>query len=130
MIKNETGRSMVEMLGVLAIIGVLSVAGIAGYSMAMKKYRANEILNMASQAVIIAQTANAGEGYTSSAWADVDDFGFTSSAWVNGVQTLQVNYSSNKYGVKVGGNDAIKAACAVAADNVNGTSGPYTLSCA
>ena len=30
--KNEqTGRSMVEMLGVLAIIGVLSVGGIAGY---------------------------------------------------------------------------------------------------
>ena len=27
---NESGRSMVEMLGVLAIIGVLSVGGIAG----------------------------------------------------------------------------------------------------
>ena len=39
---NESGRSMVEMLGVLAIIGVLSVMGIAGYTQAMKKYRANE----------------------------------------------------------------------------------------
>ena len=29
---NESGRSMIEMLGVLAIIGVLSVGGIAGYS--------------------------------------------------------------------------------------------------
>ena len=29
---DQTGRSMVEMLGVLAIIGVLSVGGIAGYS--------------------------------------------------------------------------------------------------
>ena len=28
----QTGRSMIEMLGVLAIIGVLSVVGIAGYS--------------------------------------------------------------------------------------------------
>ena len=27
---NESGRSMIEMLGVLAIIGVLSVGGIAG----------------------------------------------------------------------------------------------------
>ena len=45
MIKTESGRSMVEMLGVLAIIGVLSVGGIAGYTMAMNKYRANEILN-------------------------------------------------------------------------------------
>ena len=31
------GRSMVEMLGVLAIIGVLSVGAIAGYSKAMMK---------------------------------------------------------------------------------------------
>ena len=28
---NQSGRSMIEMLGVLAIIGVLSVGGIAGY---------------------------------------------------------------------------------------------------
>ncbi len=38
---NEAGRSMIEMLGVLAIIGVLSVGGIAGYSKAMMKYRIN-----------------------------------------------------------------------------------------
>ena len=31
------GRSMVEMLGVLAIIGVLSVGAVAGYSKAMIK---------------------------------------------------------------------------------------------
>ena len=30
--KAESGRSMVEMLGTLAIIGVLSVGGIAGYT--------------------------------------------------------------------------------------------------
>ena len=41
------GRSMVEMLGVLAIIGVLSVGAIAGYSKAMMKYR----LNQYSQAI-------------------------------------------------------------------------------
>ena len=35
------GRSMVEMLGVLAIIGVLSVGAIAGYSKAMFKYKLN-----------------------------------------------------------------------------------------
>ena len=43
-LKNESGRSMVEMLGVLAIIGVLSVGGIAGYKMAMRKHRANEFM--------------------------------------------------------------------------------------
>ena len=36
------GRSMVEMLGVLAIIGVLSVGAISGYSKAMMKYKLNQ----------------------------------------------------------------------------------------
>ena len=36
------GRSMVEMLGVLAIIGVLSVSAIAGYSKAMMKHKLNK----------------------------------------------------------------------------------------
>ena len=39
---NEIGRSMVEMLGVLAIIGVLSVGAIDGYSKAMMKYKLNK----------------------------------------------------------------------------------------
>ena len=40
--KLSAGRSMVEMLGVLAIIGVLSVGAIAGYSKAMMKYKLNK----------------------------------------------------------------------------------------
>ena len=43
-IKNQYGRSMIEMLGVLAIIGVLSVGGIAGYSKAMHRYRINKAI--------------------------------------------------------------------------------------
>ena len=38
----QSGRSMVEMLGVLAIIGVLSVGAISGYSKAMFKYKLNK----------------------------------------------------------------------------------------
>ena len=45
---NESGRSMIEMLGVLAIIGVLSVGGIAGYSKAMNKYRVNKTIDQIS----------------------------------------------------------------------------------
>ena len=41
---TQSGRSMIEMLGVLAIIGVLSVGGIAGYSKAMMKYRINKTI--------------------------------------------------------------------------------------
>lgn len=44
-IKQEQGRSLVELLGVLAVIGVLTIGGIAGYNIAMTLYRANELLN-------------------------------------------------------------------------------------
>ena len=57
----ETGRSMTEMLGVLAIIGVLSIGGIAGYTYAMERHYTNEILNAASQrAIVIASQIAAG----------------------------------------------------------------------
>ncbi len=39
----QKGRSMVEMLGVLAVVGVLSIGGIYGYKMAMNYYQANQI---------------------------------------------------------------------------------------
>lgn len=51
--KQESGRSMVEMLGVLAIIGVLSIGGIAGYTMAMNRYRANAVLDAANKYAVI-----------------------------------------------------------------------------
>ena len=41
----QCGRSMIEMLGVLAIIGVLSVGGIAGYSKAMTKWKINKTIS-------------------------------------------------------------------------------------
>lgn len=55
--RNELGRSMVEMLGVLAIIGVLSVGGIAGYKTALNKYRANEVAQVVSIAKLELVTA-------------------------------------------------------------------------
>ncbi|MBP3515518.1 MAG: hypothetical protein J6K65_04850, partial [Alphaproteobacteria bacterium] len=39
---QEFGRSMIEMLGVLAIIGILSAGGISAYRKAMTKYEANK----------------------------------------------------------------------------------------
>ena len=59
--KNEYGRSMIEMLGVLAIIGVLSIGGLAGYTMAMNRHRANQILDYVSRCAVAAQTL--GDGY-------------------------------------------------------------------
>ena len=48
---TQSGRSMIEMLGVLAIIGVLSVGGIAGYSKAMMQYKINKSVDQISQIV-------------------------------------------------------------------------------
>lgn len=42
---NELGRSMIEMLGTLAVIGILSVGGIAGYRYSIEKYYANETMD-------------------------------------------------------------------------------------
>ena len=41
----QSGRSMVEMLGVVAVVGVLSIGGIMGYSYAVDKYHANQVMN-------------------------------------------------------------------------------------
>ncbi|MCM1323436.1 MAG: hypothetical protein NC218_04680 [Acetobacter sp.] len=42
---DQLGRSMIEMLGVLAIVGILSVGGIAGYSKAMQRYKLNKVVD-------------------------------------------------------------------------------------
>lgn len=43
---HQKGRSMVEMLGVLAIIGVLSAGALAGYSKAMFRHRVNQTIDI------------------------------------------------------------------------------------
>ena len=89
---REVGRSMVEMLGVLAVMGVLSVAGIAGYNSAMNKHRANELLNEASKrATVVAGQVTMG-GRTPSLSEFTNPTGYTfdvkgpdgAKAWVSG----------------------------------------------
>ncbi len=43
-VPSPSGRSMIEMLGVLAIIGVLSITALVGFTYAMNKHRANETI--------------------------------------------------------------------------------------
>ena len=42
--KTQLGRSMIEMLGVLAVIGVLSIGGLAGYTRAMRLNKINNAI--------------------------------------------------------------------------------------
>ena len=41
---NKSGRSMVEMLGVLAVVGLLTIIAIAGFKIAMNKAKANNLV--------------------------------------------------------------------------------------
>lgn len=58
---QQSGRSMIEMLGVLAIIGVLSVGGIAGYSKAMTKFKVNKSIDQVSMIVTSIRTLYSGQ---------------------------------------------------------------------
>ena len=47
--KNDSGRSIVEMLGVLAIMGVITVMGISGYSQAIGKINRNSVVEQVTK---------------------------------------------------------------------------------
>jgi len=89
---NENGRSMIEMLGVLAIIGVLSVGGIAGYSKAMQKYRINKTIE---QITLIAGNVRAFFGPQKNyIGADCNGYGCNAT---NGCQSYDVNTDTAPY---------------------------------
>ncbi len=50
---SESGRSMVEILGVLAIMGLLSLGAISGYRYAVDKSVANDIINEVDKRAVI-----------------------------------------------------------------------------
>lgn len=105
-IKQESGRSMVEMLGVLAIIGVLSIGGIAGYTMAMNRYRANEIIDAASKLSVVVQTAKGGAG---DATLTIKDVGFTDATLHNATFAPVVNGEVSVSGTTDGVTNALKS---------------------
>ena len=65
---NQNGRSMVEMLGVLAIIGVLSAGGLAGYSKAMFKHKLNNTIDQITMLVTNIRTMYG----TQDSYADIE----------------------------------------------------------
>ena len=56
--RKQTGRSMIEMLGVLAIIGVLSIGGLLGYRRAINNHQANQILDDANRLAFVILESN------------------------------------------------------------------------
>lgn len=70
---TEHGRSMIEMLGVLAIIGILSLGAIAGYRLGISKHRANETVNELNRLATIIATQMHNENVSDAIFDDVPD---------------------------------------------------------
>ncbi|MBP3686815.1 MAG: type II secretion system protein [Alphaproteobacteria bacterium] len=85
----ELGRSMIEMLGVLAIVGILSVGGISAFQKAMSKHKINQVTEELSQFInellrYSKDFRGEVEGKASSEYKEITsmlDF-FVSSKWV------------------------------------------------
>ena len=78
-LNSQSGRSMVEMLGVLAIIGVLSVGGIAGYSLSMRRHRANGVVDIASKFALVAYSQCSQKIMNNELGCEVGEFKFENS---------------------------------------------------
>ena len=95
---NQNGRSMIEMLGVLAIIGVLSVGGIAGYSKAMMKFKINKTIDQIAMTVTNIRTLYAQQRtYDGLASTNAYDMGVVDDAMANGAQTTGNNSLKNAF---------------------------------
>ena len=51
--ENESGRTLTEMLGILAIMGVLTIGGVAGFNYAMDKHACNQVLDAATKRAVL-----------------------------------------------------------------------------
>ena len=117
---NESGRSMVEMLGVLAIIGVLSVGGIAGYTRAMKNWRANEIIDAANKVVVLAETSDTS---SEESYANIGTVGNIAGGAVTSIAAQRTS-SGGTVTITLKDNSAAMQALATAISDKLGTANP------
>ena len=87
----QFGRSMIEMLGVLAIIGVLSIGGLLGYRRAVNNHQANVILDDVNRfAFVILERS----GLALDAEIDKGDFKESGIYTLEGYQDIEPNQFS------------------------------------
>ncbi|MBR1915660.1 MAG: hypothetical protein IJ830_04410 [Alphaproteobacteria bacterium] len=85
---NQSGRSMVEMLGVLAIIGVLSAGGLAGYSKAMFKHKLNSTMDQITMLVTNIRTMYGTQGNYANLENDAVDLGIIPAVMGSSINSL------------------------------------------
>ena len=97
---QETGRSMVEMLGVLAIVGVLSVGGIAGYSQAMSKFKVTKAMDQVQTIITNIRTLYASQRtYTSLTPVQAQAMGILTEESIDGSKGLNPFGGEIQFGV-------------------------------
>lgn len=99
---EQSGRSMVEMLGVLAIIGVLSVGGIAGYSKAMAKFKLTKTMDQVSTTVTNIRTLYSGQpNYSGLTTTTAIRMGAIGAEMLNGKDTTAATEAYNAFNGRV-----------------------------
>ena len=101
----ESGRTMVEMLGTLAIIGVLSIGGVTGYGRAIKTYRTNSAIETAQrQAAIVAGDVGLGQAVSpGSATVIKAPSGYEVAVKDMSGGATDINSTTPYFGVEIGG---------------------------
>lgn len=130
MITNEKGRSMVEMLGVLAVIGVMTVGGL---NIISRSRNAHEIGQLVSEVSKIAMTAKKMACEYDEEYGSYTLFLYKSEAYSdsleyeNGVFTgpmdAQITITGDKSSFTVSASDLSEDACIQMAGNNWGTKG-------
>ena len=89
---NQFGRSMVEMLGVLAVVGVLSIGGIAGYIKASQMLRTSKLKDDLSHLIANVRTMYFTQGnYTDISAEHVIDLGVVPEHMISSDRTSIIN---------------------------------------
>ena len=108
--QKQFGRSMIEMLGVLALVGVLSIGGIALYRRAVNNHHANTILDDVNRfAFVITEKG----GFSTNAFIDNVQYERTSTYNLDAF----VGAASGQFGIVV--TDVPKGVCEPLVDKAN-----------
>lgn len=97
--RNESGKSLVEMLAVLALIGVISIGGIFGYQSANATHKANQITELVSIASMTGKTKM--KSYDNGTiWRTIgknkEDYKCVSSLSVNSNGTVTIEFTADR----------------------------------
>ncbi len=110
----QSGRSMVEMLGTLAVMGVLSIGGIMGYSYGMDRYKVNATINDINLRMmdLITQTIN----HPNSAITLSNEWGNKGTIYPMVISEVIYDDGISEYALEV--NDVPKQVCEMVFNNL------------